>query len=192
MKKTIFLILLFIITTISFAQVGIGTTTPNTSSALDVVSSTKGFLIPRMSTADRTGISTSLSTDGLQVYDTTTHSIWYYKHSITNWVELSGSTSPIVAFGKVNLDGSAAKIHGATVTRNSVGNYTVTFLSALSSADYIIQLSILDSNGLGHDDYDISYSNQEADSFVVKIGDNDNGASPATPIDQEFMFTIID
>ena len=192
MKKTILLILLFIIPTISFAQVGIGTTTPNTSSALDVVSSTKGFLMPRMSTTDRTGISTSLSTDGLQVYDTTTHSIWYYKHSITNWVELSGSTSPIVAFGKVNSDGSAAKIHGATVTRNSQGNYTVTFLSALSSADYIIQLSILDSNGAGNDDYDASYSNQTTTSFVVQVGDNDNGSNDRAPRDQEFMFTVID
>lgn len=36
--------------------VGIGTTTPNASAALDVTSTTKGLLIPRMTTAQRTAI----------------------------------------------------------------------------------------------------------------------------------------
>jgi hypothetical protein len=68
----------------SFAQVGINTTTPNASSILDVTSTTKGFLQPRMSTAQRIAIATPVA--GLQVYDTTTKTNWY--HNGTVWVQI--------------------------------------------------------------------------------------------------------
>ncbi len=47
MKKTIQLFVFFIVS-FSFAQVGIGTTTPNASSLLDVSANNKGILIPRI------------------------------------------------------------------------------------------------------------------------------------------------
>ena len=100
--------------------------------------------------------------------------------------------SPIVAFGKINADGSPAKIYGATVTRNSKGKYTVTLDTARSSTNYVIQLTIVDSNGAGNDDYDIAYSNQAIDSFIVRTGDNDNGHSDRAQRDSEFMFTVMD
>ena len=46
-----FLLFFMVITTNVFAQVGIGTTTPNPSSVLDVSSTTQGMLTPRMTTA---------------------------------------------------------------------------------------------------------------------------------------------
>ena len=67
--------------------VGVGTTDPNTSSALDVTSTTKGFLMPRMTTAQRTAIASPAA--GLQVYDTTTNTPWYYNGTI--WVSLGTS-----------------------------------------------------------------------------------------------------
>lgn len=73
----------------AFAQVGIGTTSPDGSAILDVMSSTKGLLAPRMTTAERTGIASPA--DGLLVYDTDTHSFWYYKSSA--WSEFLGNTS---------------------------------------------------------------------------------------------------
>ena len=63
--------------------VGVGTTTPDASSALDVTSTTKGFLMPRMTTAQRTAIATPAT--GLQVYDTTTNSQWFYNGTV--WVQ---------------------------------------------------------------------------------------------------------
>jgi hypothetical protein len=51
-------------------NVGIGTTTPNTSAALDVNSTTKGFLVPRMTGAQRTAVATPAT--GLLVYQTNT------------------------------------------------------------------------------------------------------------------------
>tara|TARA_R110000787_G_scaffold152593_1_gene266481 strand:+ start:5300 stop:6580 length:1281 start_codon:yes stop_codon:yes gene_type:complete len=52
-----------------FAQVGIGTTTPDTSSILDVSSTSKGFLMPRLTTVERNGI--TLPAKGLIIFNTT-------------------------------------------------------------------------------------------------------------------------
>ncbi|WP_240484786.1 hypothetical protein [Aequorivita vladivostokensis] len=58
------------------AQVGIGTTNPNASSALDISSTTKGLLTPRMTTAQRLAITTPANS--LLVYDTSLESFYYY------------------------------------------------------------------------------------------------------------------
>jgi len=74
------------------AQVGIGTTTPNASSALDITSTTSGLLIPRMTTSQRVAIATPAK--GLQVFDTTTNSLWL--HNGTIWFEYSKSDLRVV------------------------------------------------------------------------------------------------
>ena len=56
---------------LSTGELGIGTTTPSTSSVLDITSTTKGILIPRMTTTQRNAIATPAT--GLQVYNTTTN-----------------------------------------------------------------------------------------------------------------------
>jgi len=90
--KTIRLSLLFsLISIIATAQVGIGTTSPDASSVLDIQSTTKGILIPRMTTAQRTAISSP--TDGLLVYDTTEQSFFFYTSS--SWSELASNTGEL-------------------------------------------------------------------------------------------------
>jgi hypothetical protein len=101
-------------------------------------------------------------------------------------------SSPIVAFGKVNSDGTLARGYGATVVRNSAGNYSVTLDTARATANYTIQLTIIDANGAGRDDYDAAYSGQTTTGFVVETGDNDNGNTDRQALDSEFMFTVID
>jgi hypothetical protein len=91
MKKVFFLI---VFTTtyqwLSAQNVGIGTTTPQASAQLDVTSTTKGILIPRMTTAQRTAIATPVP--GLLVFDNTSSSFWFYNGS--SWTEfLTTSTS---------------------------------------------------------------------------------------------------
>jgi uncharacterized protein (TIGR02145 family) len=61
--------LVLLLSAFSFAQVGIGTTSPNTSAIFDVTSSTQGFLPPRMTTVDRTSIASPAQ--GLTIYNTT-------------------------------------------------------------------------------------------------------------------------
>jgi hypothetical protein len=67
MKKKVpsFVLLL---STFSFAQVGIGTTSPNASTILELSSTSKGFLLPRMSTEQRNAISSPA--EGLTFYNT--------------------------------------------------------------------------------------------------------------------------
>ena len=104
----------------------------------------------------------------------------------------------VYAAGKINGDGSAASIYQATVTRLNEGDYEVTFGTALSNANYIIQLSTLDCGGdcpgngtTNYDDPGITYYSQSATGFRVNIGDSDNGGTQKDDIDLEFMFTVI-
>ena len=55
----------------SHAQVGIGTSTPNASAELDVSSTTKGFLPPRLTAAQRDAITSPAV--GLVIFNTSTN-----------------------------------------------------------------------------------------------------------------------
>jgi hypothetical protein len=72
MKRISGFLLLSLFTHQAMAQqsVGIGTATPNTSAVLDLTSTTKGLLIPRMTGAQRNAIASPAS--GLLVYQTNT------------------------------------------------------------------------------------------------------------------------
>jgi len=69
------------------AQVGIGTLTPDASSMLDLSSTDKGLLAPRMTTTQRLAITTPAQ--GLLVYDTTENS--FYHHNGTIWVKIESN-----------------------------------------------------------------------------------------------------
>ena len=89
MKKTlIFLLFLTHFSISGFAQqnVGIGTTTPDASSMLQVESNSKGMLVPRMSTAQRLAIVSPAN--GLLVYDTTVDCFYYYVTVSSAWQSL--------------------------------------------------------------------------------------------------------
>jgi hypothetical protein len=93
MNKNIKLIaLLSFISLAGFAQVGIGTTTPDASSALDITATDKGFLMPRMTTAQRIAIASPA--EGLQAYDTDTKSVWTFDG--TAWKEGVGGAGKFV------------------------------------------------------------------------------------------------
>jgi len=74
----------------TFAQMAINTTgsQPDNSAMLDIQSSLKGLLIPRMTTSQRTSISNAA--EGLLVYDTDIGAFYFY-HS-NSWVILLSST----------------------------------------------------------------------------------------------------
>ena len=58
MKQSILLFALSCATTLTQAQIGIGTNTPNASSQLDISSTSRGLLPPRMTALQRNAIST--------------------------------------------------------------------------------------------------------------------------------------
>lgn len=61
---------------LTFAQVGIGTTTPNTQSALDITDTTKGILIPRLTEQQKFSINSP--PEGLMIYQTDKRQGFYY------------------------------------------------------------------------------------------------------------------
>ncbi len=70
------LVFIMALTTSVQAQVGIGTSSPDASAALDVSATDKGFLMPRMTTVQREAIASPAN--GLMVFDIDTNSQWTY------------------------------------------------------------------------------------------------------------------
>lgn len=70
------------------AQLGVGTLEPDPSAQLEVSSTEKGVLVPRMTSVQRAGINSPAN--GLLVYDTDTKDFWYYK-SGTGWAKVDNA-----------------------------------------------------------------------------------------------------
>ena len=92
MKKLIFTSALFCaIVTTGLAQVGIGTPAPNTSSVLDLSSTNKAFLPPRMTTTQRDAIVSPVA--GMVIFNTTTNCIEVFR--VGGWYNLcTGGGNP--------------------------------------------------------------------------------------------------
>ena len=102
MKQFFTFLAAVVLTATTYAQVGIGTTTPEASAALDITSTTKGLLPPRMTTNERDLISSAAT--GLIVFNTTLNTLQINEGDATtsNWVSLSAAaTSPTYNIGDI-------------------------------------------------------------------------------------------
>ena len=96
--KYLFFFALLALSLSSFAQVGIGTPTPDSKAALDITSTTQGFLPPRMNITQRNAIASPPT--GLIIYctDCGVGEPEYYNG--TAWVNMIGSTAaPVLTIG---------------------------------------------------------------------------------------------
>lgn len=127
-------------TIVAFAQVGIGTTTPN--GALDVNSSTQGFLLPRVSlTASNVALpivnpAGGALINGTMVYNTATSGVFpnnvlpgYYYWNGSNWIRLNADSSWLIQ-------------------GNSGTNATTNFLGTLDNVDLVFRRNNLISGRL--------------------------------------------
>ncbi len=105
----------FILNGTIFAQnnVGIGTTTPSPSAALDVTATDKGVLVPRLTTAQRLAIATP--TEGLLVYDINVDCFFFYETTSGTWANLcqAGNAGPTGPQGPAGVAGPQG-VAGAT------------------------------------------------------------------------------
>lgn len=85
-QKFILVVFAFLSLNNFYAQVGIGTNTPDDSAILDIEAIDKGLLPPRMNTNQRDAIQNP--SDGLLIFNTTTGSLNYYNQG---WFEMKGS-----------------------------------------------------------------------------------------------------
>ncbi len=96
MKIYLFSIILFLVNFFSFAQTGIGTSTPDASAKLEVSASNKGFLPPRVTLTGASDNSTIANpATGLLIYNTGNNSgltAGYYYWSGSAWTTISTST----------------------------------------------------------------------------------------------------
>ncbi len=107
MIKNFFLpIVFFLISSFSYAQVGINTPTPDQSSALDIYSQSKGMLIPRLTTAKRDAISNPANS--LMIYDTDKKCLSQNigTPSKPDWLCISGNTVKMFYMPSVSFDTS--------------------------------------------------------------------------------------
>lgn len=126
MKKQILLVSALVLTAgVSKAQLKVGDNPGNlhASAILEAESSTKGFLMPRMTSVQRIAIENPA--DGLQVYDTITKSIWYWDN--TRWVEMKTPVTPAGAITSVNY--GAASIYPSAYTEGKpyIGVMTIPY-----------------------------------------------------------------
>jgi len=135
-----------------FAQVGIGTTSPDPSSLLDMQSSNKGVLIPRVSIDNITnqlldGVNTASTS--LLVWNTNAFVIggdgvgfYFFNNSV--WEKLSSQT--IIAENGVDLTGSTIRLGGNLTQNTSItqGIYDLN-LNLSSTGDFNVQ-----DNGVTH------------------------------------------
>lgn len=83
--KIFTILVAFFYSTSVFAQLGIGTSMPDPSAALDVTATDKGLLIPRVAMADRPGSTGKAApTAGLMIYQTD-NDPGFYVYDGTNW-----------------------------------------------------------------------------------------------------------
>lgn len=93
-------------------NVGIGTTLPDNSAILDVSSTDKGLLVPRMDAAQRTAIASPAK--GLLIYQTQSPEGFYYNNGTAaapDWI-LLGATGPQ---GPPGVPGPSGIVNGYTI-----------------------------------------------------------------------------
>lgn len=158
-NNKIVLLVIFLFCGTMYSQIGIGTSTPDASAVLDLSSTSKGLLIPRMTTFQQTDLINP--TIGLMIYNTTTSQIETNKGDGLGgalWTSASttGTTAPIgtsttqlatTAFVLENIGGYASVNDIIPTTTNSLtdvlavgmivepptGTYSVSFNSQFNN-----------------------------------------------------------
>jgi hypothetical protein len=182
------LLLFLVISSGLYAQTGIGTTTPNASAKLDVFSTNKGFLPPRVTLTSTTDAATiSSPAEGLLVYNLGSVGLQagYYYWNGANWATIATSTSAgngVTASDMVKIYdgvGNAATINvtGATFSVTTSGKYSFDFSTAATCNNCMITLNFqvrdgANSNAVIGSDYQTSYSNNIHAEYNGKVEAN--------------------
>jgi len=122
--------------------------TPDNSSILDLQSTTKGLLSPRMTAAQRTAI--SAPAQGLQVYDTgsVTEGIWYYNSgSLKSWTRVLNDSGSQVLSGSLTVSGSTT-IQGLLVQTVTTNRQTNSYTLALSDNGKLVETNVGTANNV--------------------------------------------
>ncbi len=141
MKNKIIITLLIIASSqTSKAQIGIGTTSPNASAKLDITSTNKGFLPPRVTLTGTADVATIASpATGLMVYNTATAGtspsnvtpgIYYYDGS--KWQRIINQQPDAT----IEFDKATPTTSGVTFTPNTPASKDYVYLSTVDNSQW--------------------------------------------------------
>ena len=138
MSKTTFTFIISLLwSTISFAQIGINTTSPDPSAALDIVSQDKGVLLPALTTLQRDAIPSP--TAGLFIYNSDDNCFQYYKG--TSW------SSCLAEYGENTLECASTIINGTYTSGNSLNTTNTITIDVLVKVIAAYTISTNTTNG---------------------------------------------
>ncbi len=163
MKKNLLPLALLLVGTTAYSQVGIGTLTPNKSSQLDVVSTNKGILIPRVAlenSVDATTI-TAGNVNSLLVFNTNTKNDitpGYYYWFDNKWMRVVNDAD-VIALDKNTTNTSLTMVNGELVLTDSDGNIVSIPLSQIN----IVTTLVNNNNGT------YTYTSEDGTVTVVDV-----------------------
>lgn len=134
MKYIVSVILVVLVSSSVFAQIGIGTTTPDVSAMLQVDNTTQGVLVPRMTQAQRIAIASPAT--GLLVFQTD-GVLGFYYYDGTVWT----------TFGSTVWDISGNS--GTTPASNMIGTLDARDLSIVTNNTEVIRVTSNGEIGIG-------------------------------------------
>jgi len=97
----------------SHGQIGVGTSSPDASASVDITSTTRGLLPPRMTSTQRNAVASPA--EGLIVYDTTLHQLWEYQNG--TWTAV-GSGSGVATQNTYTVGTASGTYTGSTTVFN--------------------------------------------------------------------------
>jgi len=142
MKHFFTLLAVVLLTATTYAQVGVGTTTPDASSALDITSTTKGLLIPRMTETQRDAISSPAT--GLMIYQTD-GTVGFYYYNGSSWVEVAATSKTY------SVNTFYAELGGYVIEVNSDGTHGLVVAMQDQGTSKWYEANDLLSNASNHD-----------------------------------------
>jgi len=125
----------------TYAQIGIGTVSPDSSSILDITSTKQVLLAPRMTIIQRNAIDTPA--EGLLVFDIDLNAFFYYDINSFTWKEIltdtirrdnyvlvkSEADFPLAVSGTISLDENVLyEINGNIIITNSINLNNATII----------------------------------------------------------------
>ncbi|GBL34761.1 hypothetical protein EMGBS15_03560 [Filimonas sp.] len=176
MKKPIVVFFVFLISGFSsFAQVGIGTTTPNASAKLQVDATDKGFLPPRVSLLATNDVATIPSpATGLLIYNTATAGTspnnvtpGFYFYDGSKWQRLI-SQQPDAT---VNFDKTTPTTTGVTFTPNTPASQDYVYVSSVDNSQWTY-------NGSNY----VTYTPPPSTAWYAQSSTNDAGSNKTSGI----------
>ncbi len=136
MKK--YLLLFFLVCISSYkAQVGIGITIPNSKSVLDIESTKRGVLMPRLTTSERDAINPEGSAnpngvDGLLIYNIDTDCYNYWNRATLSWVSMCQTATTCDPSTWSELDINCGQFPAADTNIYNIGTATAGFTINIS------------------------------------------------------------